>query len=67
MEGPDDAKRCGELTTYGQMFEDGWIDPLWAEGYEAKAAEPDNLAYPCGAIAKYLFNDRFTWIADVGG
>ena len=41
MEGPGDAKRCGELTTYGQMFEDGWIESSWADGYEAKAAEPD--------------------------
>ena len=38
MEGPDDAKRCGELTTYGQMFEDGWIETSSADGYEVKAA-----------------------------
>ena len=27
----------------------------------------EKLAWPCGYIAKYLFNDRFTWIADAEG
>ena len=46
---------------------DEWVKPQFATGYEEKTANPSDLAYPCGAIAKYLFNDRFTWIADAQG
>jgi len=34
---------------------------------EAVANNEEGLAWPCGYIAKYLFNDEFRWIADTEG
>ena len=67
LEGADDATRCKGYATNAEMFDDDWLKSEWIDGYEEKIANPDDLAYPCGRIAKYSFNDRFTWIADTEG
>ena len=35
--------------------------------YDRIVKNKDNVAWPCGVIAKYLFNDKFNWIADTEG
>ena len=67
VDGPDDADACYPIKTNKELLEGGWVKPEWISNYEAISSKPDQLAWPCGFIAKYLFNDKFTWIADTEG
>ena len=67
LEGVDDAKKCYPVITNKELLADDWVKSDWITDYKSISSKEDQLAYPCGTIAKYLFNDKFNWIADTEG
>jgi hypothetical protein len=62
----EEAKKCIGQKTYGEIMMDGdnWF-PLSVTKNFTKFK--DELAYPCGSIAKYFFTDKFTTLRSRDG